>query len=294
MARGAPKIKHITVRIIPDATTRILEMRRGTVNFEVNAIPFENVAEFREEPRLYRGERAPARSINISPQHEGPGAGETAGAPGHRHAIDRERIIRDIQRGYAQKTETMLADGHWARATNLPTSNYDPAKSEQLLARPDIRTPTISSSRRRRMPRRPRARCAAMMKQAGFNVSIQSNEMSTFSRTSAKEISSSTHCPGTASPIPISIPDLLLEEHSAERPEPGYYATAPRRLADPGHSTSTAQNERNLRRGPEDRPTDLPTSPLHAIERGQHAQERDRLSAVPGRFYLSIRRWRWK
>jgi len=24
---GAPKIKHITVRIIPDATTRILEMR---------------------------------------------------------------------------------------------------------------------------------------------------------------------------------------------------------------------------------------------------------------------------
>src|SRR5205807_3051155 len=42
---GAPKIKHITVRIIPDATTRILEMRRGTVNFEVNSIPFGNVRE---------------------------------------------------------------------------------------------------------------------------------------------------------------------------------------------------------------------------------------------------------
>src|SRR6266852_2415222 len=43
---GAPKIKHIIVRIIPDATTRVLEMRRGTVNFEVNEIPFENVSEF--------------------------------------------------------------------------------------------------------------------------------------------------------------------------------------------------------------------------------------------------------
>jgi peptide/nickel transport system substrate-binding protein len=31
---GAPKIKRILVRIIPDATTRVLEMRRGTINFE--------------------------------------------------------------------------------------------------------------------------------------------------------------------------------------------------------------------------------------------------------------------
>ncbi|HMC21814.1 MAG TPA: ABC transporter substrate-binding protein, partial [Thermoanaerobaculia bacterium] len=29
---GAPKIKHVIVRIIPDATTRVLELRRGTVN----------------------------------------------------------------------------------------------------------------------------------------------------------------------------------------------------------------------------------------------------------------------
>src|SRR5438128_8337067 len=43
---GAPKIKHVIVRIIPDATTRVLELRRGTINFEVNEIPFENVAEF--------------------------------------------------------------------------------------------------------------------------------------------------------------------------------------------------------------------------------------------------------
>src|SRR5436853_1025260 len=42
---GAPKIKHVTVRIIPDATTMVLELRRGTVNMEVNIIPFENVPE---------------------------------------------------------------------------------------------------------------------------------------------------------------------------------------------------------------------------------------------------------
>src|ERR1044071_2004761 len=34
---GAPHIKHVTVRIIPDATTRVLEMKRGTINFEVNS-----------------------------------------------------------------------------------------------------------------------------------------------------------------------------------------------------------------------------------------------------------------
>src|SRR5688572_7463983 len=43
---GVPKIKRLTVRTIPDETTRVLELRRGSIDFEVNAIPFESVKEF--------------------------------------------------------------------------------------------------------------------------------------------------------------------------------------------------------------------------------------------------------
>src|SRR3954469_11951315 len=131
---GAPKIKHITVRIIPDATTRILEMRRGTVNFEVNSIPFENVAEFEKNPDFTVVKSPGSVYQYLAFNIHDPALAKPLVRQAIAHAIDRDRIIRDIQRGYAQKTETMLAEGHWARATNLPEYNYDPAKAKQLLA----------------------------------------------------------------------------------------------------------------------------------------------------------------
>jgi peptide/nickel transport system substrate-binding protein len=76
----------------------------------------------------------------------------------------------------------MLAEGHWARATNLPAYDYNPAKAKQLLAQAGypnglnlvFKTSTDAEANSRAQVMQ------AMMKQAGINVSIQSNEMSTF------------------------------------------------------------------------------------------------------------------
>ncbi len=179
---GAPKIKHITVRIIPDATTCILEMRRGTVNFEVNIIPFENVAEFEKNPDFKVVKSNGSVYQYLAFNMNDPALAKPLVRQAIAHAIDRERIIRDIQRGYAQKTETMLAEGHWARAANLPSYDYDPAKAKQLLAQAGypnglnlvFKTSTDAEANSRAQV------IQDMMKQAGFNVTIQSNEMSTF------------------------------------------------------------------------------------------------------------------
>jgi len=179
---GAPKIKHITVRIIPDATTRILEMRRGTVNFEVNQIPFENVAEFEKNPDFTVVKSSGSIYQYLALNMKDPALAKPLVRQAIAHAIDREQIIRDIQRGYAQPTETMLAEGHWARATNLPTYDYDPAKAKQLLAQAGypnglnlvIKTSTDAEANSRAQVMQ------ATMKKAGINLSIQSNEMSTF------------------------------------------------------------------------------------------------------------------
>ncbi|HEY5611939.1 MAG TPA: ABC transporter substrate-binding protein, partial [Thermoanaerobaculia bacterium] len=40
---GAPKIKRVIARVIPDATTRVLEMQKGSVNFEINNVPYDTV-----------------------------------------------------------------------------------------------------------------------------------------------------------------------------------------------------------------------------------------------------------
>lgn len=179
---GTPQIKRITARIIPDSTTRVLEMRRGSVNFEVNAIPFENVAEFDKNPD-FKVVRTPGSVYQyIAINMRDPILSKLKVRQAIAHAIDRDKIIRDIQRGYARPTETMLAEGHWARAENLPAYPYDPAKAKKLLAEagyPNGFSFTFKTSTDAEANLRAQA-IQQMLKQVGITMTIQSNEMSTF------------------------------------------------------------------------------------------------------------------
>jgi peptide/nickel transport system substrate-binding protein len=238
---GAPKIKHITVRIIPDATTCILEMRRGSVNFEVNIIPFENVAEFEKNPDFKVVKSNGSVYQYLALNMKDPALAKPLVRQAIAHSIDRERIIRDIQRGFAQPTETMLAEGHWARATNLPSYNYDPAKAKQLLAKAGypnglnlvFKTSTDAEANSRAQV------IQDMMKKAGFNVTIQSNEMSTF----FADIGKGNFQMYSLSRNGISDPDFYYVIFSSKNFPPngqnrGYYSN-PRldQLLAEGHST---------------------------------------------------------
>ncbi len=179
---GAPKIKHVVVRIIPDATTMVLELRRGTVNFEVNSIPFENVAEF-DNKSHFKIVKTPGSVYQyIAFNLRDPILSKIKVRQAIAHAIDRERIIRDIQRGYAAPTDTMFALGHWTRADNLPTYPYDPSKAKQLLAQAGypngfsvtFRTTTDAEANSRAQV------IQQMLKQVGIDMRIQSTETTTF------------------------------------------------------------------------------------------------------------------
>ena len=179
---GAPKIKHVVVRIVPDATTRVLEMRRGSINFEVNEIPFENVAEFDKNSdfKVVKSSGSVYQYIAINVRD--PILSKVAVRRAIHHAIDRERIIRDIQRGYAEPADTMFAKGHWARVESLPSYPYDPTKAKQLLAQagyPNGFSFTFKTSQDAEANSRAQV-IQQMLKQVGINMQIQSNEMSTF------------------------------------------------------------------------------------------------------------------
>lgn len=179
---GAPKIKHITARIIPDSTIRVLEMERGSVNFEVNALRFENIEKFAKNPD-FKVVRTPGSVYQyIAINLRDPILSKLKVRQAIAHAIDRDKIIRDIQRGYARPTETMLAEGHWARAANLPSYPYDPAKAKQLLAEagyPNGFTFTFKTSTDDEANQRAQV-IQQMLKEVGITMKIQSNEMSTF------------------------------------------------------------------------------------------------------------------
>lgn len=183
---GAPKIKHVIVRVIPDATTRVLELRRGTVNFEVNNIPFENVNEF-EKNADFKVTKTPGSvwqylQFNL---HD-PILAKLEVRQAIAYAIDRQKLARDAMRGFAVPTDTIFGQGHWARAEGLPAYPFDPNKANQLLDQAGYKNGpqgrfslTFKTSNDAEALLRVQM-MQQMLKQVGINVSIEQSEFGTF------------------------------------------------------------------------------------------------------------------
>lgn len=183
---GAPKIKHVIVRVIPDATTRVLELRRGTVNFEVNNIPFENVNEFSKNPD-FKVTKTPGSvwqylMFNL---HD-PILAKLQVRQSIAYAIDRQKLARDAMRGYAVPTDTIFGQGHWARAEGLPSYPYDTNKANQLLDQAGYKNGpqgrfalTFKTSNDAEALLRVQM-MQQMLKEVGINVTIEQSEFGTF------------------------------------------------------------------------------------------------------------------
>ncbi|MFZ2492830.1 MAG: ABC transporter substrate-binding protein [Thermoanaerobaculia bacterium] len=187
---GAPKIKNVLVRIIPDTTTMVLELRRGSVNFEVNQIPFENVGEFEKSAKHQVVKEPGSVWQYLAFNLKDPILSKLKVRQAVAHAIDRQKIATDLLRGHGEPSDTMFGKGHWARAEGLPAYAFDPGRAKQLLDEAGHRDPDGDGPRSRftlsfKTSTDPEANLRAqmiqqMLKQVGIDMKIQSSEFGTF------------------------------------------------------------------------------------------------------------------
>jgi peptide/nickel transport system substrate-binding protein len=187
---GAPKIKHLTVRIIPDLTTMVLELRRGTVDFEVNQIAFENVGEFEKSAKHQVIKKPGSVWQYLSFNLKDPILSKVLVRRAIAHAIDRQKIVTDLLRGHGVPTDSMFGEGHWARANNLPAYPYDPARAKQLLDEAGYKDPdgdgpqprfALSFKTSTDIEANLRAQMIQqMLQQVGIKVDIQTSEFGKF------------------------------------------------------------------------------------------------------------------
>lgn len=188
--QGAPKIKNLSVRIIPDATTLVLEMRRGTIDLEINQIPFENVTEFEASPKHQVVKKPGSVWQYLAFNLKDPTLAKVEVRRAIAHAIDRQRIVTDLLRGHGVPSDTMFGEGHWARASNLPAYPYDPNKAKQLLDQAGFKDPdgngpkprfTLSFKTSTDTEANLRAQMIQqMLQQVGIQLDIQTSEFGTF------------------------------------------------------------------------------------------------------------------
>jgi peptide/nickel transport system substrate-binding protein len=133
---GKPaKIRFVEIRVIPDATTRVLELQRGSIDliFGASVIPPDYFRILRKDARFRTESRTGNNYAYIGFNTKDailskPKVREAIG-----YAIDRDRIMKHLLDGEATPATGILAPHNWCYEGNVVKLDYDPQKARTLL-----------------------------------------------------------------------------------------------------------------------------------------------------------------
>ncbi len=132
-AFGAPALSGIRVRIIPDDTVRILELKKGNIHWIQNAVPLDLIPFLAKDPHL-RIEVSPGTTYAyLGMNLTDPILKDRRVREAIARSIDRERIIREILNGTARPATGVLSPFHWAYEGRVSAYPYDPPRARALL-----------------------------------------------------------------------------------------------------------------------------------------------------------------
>jgi peptide/nickel transport system substrate-binding protein len=131
--RGRPRLDRVVLREIPEATVRVLELRKGSVQLVVNALPPDVVPLFRADPRFSVPTATGANYVYLGLNLTDPLLADLRVRRALALALDRELLVRTLWRGLGVVTETLLPPGNWARNDDLEATPFDPSAARLLL-----------------------------------------------------------------------------------------------------------------------------------------------------------------
>ena len=143
--RGAPRIKTVVFRPIPDDAVRVASLQNGEIDIAVNIPPhFANI--IANHPRLFLSTAPSVRTIQLmfythqfDPQHKlvGPYQGPTADKRIRQaiaSAVDADEIIRAVLDGKGLRIATLLTSMHFGFDPAIKPSKPDLGQARRLLS----------------------------------------------------------------------------------------------------------------------------------------------------------------
>lgn len=152
--RGAPKLQRLMYRIIPEASTRRLELESGGIDMiqqsgQLSAVPSEEMTGFANNPdiQILQSPSQIIRQLEFNnADTEGPYA-DLRVRQAIAHAIDYEGLLNGIFGGTADRVYGPLTSNSWAYdpAVEALAPKYDPEKSRALLAEAGVDPASLST-----------------------------------------------------------------------------------------------------------------------------------------------------
>ncbi|MGC1685761.1 MAG: ABC transporter substrate-binding protein [Candidatus Acidiferrales bacterium] len=130
---AAPKVSQVRFRIVPDATVRALELRKGSADIALDSLAPDMVVALGRYSGIKVAEEPGTSLAYIAFNFEDPLLAKRDVRRALAYATDRESIIKYLLRGQARLASSLLPPNHWAYDGDVATYNYDPTHAESLL-----------------------------------------------------------------------------------------------------------------------------------------------------------------
>jgi peptide/nickel transport system substrate-binding protein len=128
-----PKLKQVRFAVIPDTTTRALELRKGSADVVINALNADMYVTMRSDPRVRLLEGPGTIYGYLAMNLRDPILKDVRVRQALAYAVNREPLIHYLWRDTVRPANSILPPQHWAYNGDVQTYNYDPAKARAIL-----------------------------------------------------------------------------------------------------------------------------------------------------------------
>lgn len=130
---GAPKVKYVQYKYVPDASTRLAALQTGEADI-IERVESEQVPQLQNNKDIQVIKQTTTEVKHLSCKFKVAPMNNEKVRLAISYAIDKESIVKNIFQGYASVAKSFVSPVSWgyADADGLPT--YNPEKAKQLLA----------------------------------------------------------------------------------------------------------------------------------------------------------------
>jgi peptide/nickel transport system substrate-binding protein len=130
---GAPQLPAVRFLVVPDATTRALELRKGSADVAINALTADTAFALRDDPALVTMTAPGTIYAYLAFNLRDPILRDVRVRQALAYAIDREPIIHYLLRDLARPAASVLPPQHWAYDGDVARYPHDPRRARKLL-----------------------------------------------------------------------------------------------------------------------------------------------------------------
>ncbi len=127
-----PRIARVRFKVVPDATVRALEMRKGSADLLLNSLSADMVEVLRQEESLEVAQEPGTNYQYLAFNMEN----KDLTLPVRQaiaYGIDRQALITYLWRDMVRPANSILPPQHWAYEKDAPAYAHDPARARELL-----------------------------------------------------------------------------------------------------------------------------------------------------------------